>query len=268
MIQDTAAPALPKGPTVGDTIWVGRTVAVPPGSVVRASPWSLSGPVELLGQPQVIVTGDSATVRYPLVAWDPGGHVLDVPGPILIAPGGAEDTLASRQVTLLVSSVLPPGVPDSALPLQPGAGLVPRGEQSVLPLVVLWVVAALFLVLVVWWRRRRRGEGPVAAALTPAAVIPVDRWAAAGEGRAVVAAAATALRDRISSLIPSAVPAMELPALMELVRQERPDWPLIELGELLAELEQARFAPGSPPAVELDRRARDMGDRLRSRKSA
>jgi len=268
MIQDTTTPALPKGPTVGDTIWVGRTIAVPPGHVVRASPWSLSGPVELLGQPQVIVAGDSATVRYPLVAWDPGGHVLDVPGPILIAPGGAEDTLASRQVTLLVSSVLPPGVPDSALPLQPGAGLVPRGESSLLPLAALWAIAALFLVLVVWWRRRRRGEAPVARALIPSAAIPVERWTAAGEGRAVVAASAFWLRDRISSHIPAAAPALELPALVELVRRERPDWPLIELEELLADLEQARFAPESSPAVDLDRRVREMATRLHTRKPA
>jgi hypothetical protein len=268
MIQDTTTPALPRGPTVGDTIWVGRTIAVPPGIVVRASPWSLSGSVELLGQPQVVITGDSATVRYPLVAWDPGGHVLDVPGPILIGPGGVEDTLASRQVTLLVSSVLPPGVPDSALPIQPGAGLVPRGERSVLPLVTLWAVAALFLVLVVWWRRRRRGEGPVTTTLVPSAAIPVERWTAAGEGRAVVAAAASSLRDRITALIPSAGPALELPALLELVRRERPDWPLVELGQLLAELEQARFAPGSPAAVDLDRRVREVGARLRTRKPA
>jgi hypothetical protein len=268
MMQDTAAPAPPRGPTVGDTIWVSRTVAVPPGSAVRASPWSLSGPVELLGQPQVVMNGDSATVRYPLVAWDPGGHVLDVPGPILIAPGGAEDTLAARQVTLLVSSVLPPGVPESSLALQPGAGLVPRGERSPLPLVTLWGLAAVLLMLLVRWRRRRRAEGAVSTAAVPPAAIPVDQWVAAGEGRAVAAAAAASLRDRICSLVPQAAPALEPQALMEVVRRERPDWPLVELGELLGDLERARFAPGSPAAVELDRRARNLGSRLRPRKRA
>jgi hypothetical protein len=268
MTQDTAAPALPKGPTVGDTIWVSRTVLVPPGNVVRASPWSLSGPVELLGQPQVTVSGDSATVRYPLVAWDPGGHVLDVPGPILIAPGGAEDTLASRQVTLLVSSVLPPGVPDSALPLQPGAGLVLRGEQSAVPLLALWALAAVLLASFVWWRRRQRAERAAAAAAIPAAAVPVEQWAAAGEGRALATAAAIALRERIASFVPHATPALEPEALMEVVRRERPDWPLVELGELLADLERARFAPGSPAALELDRRVRELGARLRTRNPA
>jgi hypothetical protein len=266
-MQDTAAPPLPKGPTVGDTIWVSRTIALAPGMAVRASQWSLSGSVELLGQPQVMVNGDSATVRYPLVAWDPGGHVLDVPGPIIIGPGGTEDTLASRQVTLLVSSVLPPGVPDSMLQPQPGAGLVTRGENSIVPLLVLWSLAALAFGVLHWWRRRRREEGPVVLAPVPPAAVPVERWAAAGEGRAVVASAAMALRNRITSLLPSAAPAMEPAELMDLISRERPAWPLVELGELLSELELARFAPGSPAAVELDRRVRNLASRLKPVKS-
>ena len=34
-------------PTVGDTIWVGRTVAVPPGTTLRPADWDAPDPVEV-----------------------------------------------------------------------------------------------------------------------------------------------------------------------------------------------------------------------------
>ena len=59
-------------PTVGDTVWVRRTVRVPERHTARAADWELTGDVELLGPPELLLDGDSATVRYPLVAWTPG----------------------------------------------------------------------------------------------------------------------------------------------------------------------------------------------------
>jgi hypothetical protein len=151
MQQPTAAGS---PPTVGDTIWVTRSVAVPDGYAVRPNGWTLSGAVELLGQPSVERSGDSAVVRYPLVAWDPGRHTVVVPGPILIAPSGAEDTLPSRSITLTVNSVLPQGVPESTIQIQPGVGVVVRGEASPWPLVAALVVATILVVLFRWFRGR------------------------------------------------------------------------------------------------------------------
>jgi hypothetical protein len=50
------------GPTVGDTVWLSRTIAVPPGYVVRAADWDPADPIELLGRPLVVVAGDSARI--------------------------------------------------------------------------------------------------------------------------------------------------------------------------------------------------------------
>jgi hypothetical protein len=42
-------------PTVGDTIWITRTVDLPPGRTLRAADWEATDPVELLGRPRVIL---------------------------------------------------------------------------------------------------------------------------------------------------------------------------------------------------------------------
>jgi hypothetical protein len=47
------------------------------------------------------------------------------------------------------------------------------------------------------------------------------------------------------------------------VAQERPDWPLAELGDVLRELDQARFGTGAlPDAMALAQRAADLEPRL------
>src|SRR4029078_12844916 len=70
-------------PTVGDTIWLARSVAAPSRYVVRASDWDPADPVEPLGRPRVVITGDSARISYPTVIWTPGAHQIDLPRPPL-----------------------------------------------------------------------------------------------------------------------------------------------------------------------------------------
>ena len=98
------AAALQQGipPTVGDTIWLTRTVAVPPGHVVRPSDWDPADPVELLGRPRVVMTGDSALISYPTVIWMPGPQQVELPGPLLLGPGGRVDSLPGQQIRLTV----------------------------------------------------------------------------------------------------------------------------------------------------------------------
>src|SRR5919206_1224970 len=85
-------------PTVGDTVWLRQMVALPPGNVVRAADWTPSDPVELLGHPRVVATGDSAEITYPVVIWRPGMHTIELPGPLLLGPGGTVDSLAGTRV--------------------------------------------------------------------------------------------------------------------------------------------------------------------------
>jgi hypothetical protein len=255
-------PAAPSGPTVGDTIWVTRSVAVPDGYAVRPNGWTLTGAVELLGQPSVERVGDSTMVRYPVVAWDPGRHTIVVPGPILIAPSGAEDTLPPRSITLAVNSVLPTGVPDSSIQIQPGVGVVSRGESSPWPLGVALMLATVLVVLLRWWWGR---PGRTAKALTPPvspAVAPLESWHLAGEDRAVVAYAAAGLRDEIARGCVAAPAAMPARRLLAVLAHERPKWPLADLERLLAELDAARFSSGGSDAVGLARRADELRGRL------
>ncbi len=261
MTQQTGA----QGPTVGDTIWVGRSVAVPDGYAVRPGAWSLTGSVELLGQPTVERAGDSVVVRYPLVAWDPGQHVVQMPGPILIAPGGAEDTLPPRAVTVVVRSVLPRGVPDSTLQIQPLAGAIVRGQASPLPLAVLLVVATLLVAGLRWLRSRGAKPHPMPDPAPPVAHASLDSWHRAGEDRAVVAFATRDLRDGIRAGCPAALVELPTDQLLELLTRERPQWPLPDLARLLGELDLARFSAGGADAVALAKRAADLRHRLAER---
>ena len=162
-------------PTVGDTIWVTRTVQLPPGRSVRAAEWEVADPVELLGPARVILHDTSAEVAYPLAVWRPGSHTLQMPGPLLLAPGGGVDSLAPEPVTLRVQSVLPRAAADTAIQPQPRADFVPRPATTPVPLILLLVLAVAVLAPLHWWWRRRGRPRP---GPPPTPVPPDRRWTA------------------------------------------------------------------------------------------
>jgi hypothetical protein len=250
-------------PTVGDTIWLTRTVAVPAGNVVRPTDWDPTDPVELLGRPRVTMTGDSARISYPVVVWTPGIRLIDVPGPLLLGPGGGVDSLASEAMRVAVTSVLPPDVPDSTIPPQPRAALVPRLERSIVPLAILWLIGLLGLVpLHVWWRRRGK-PAPAAPTRSEVPEVPLSRWADDGEYRAVANVAALRLRAAVVQKVSEAHTGLDTERLLTQLAAARPDWPLDELGDLLRALDDARFGQlGSPEALELSQSTLEMRDRL------
>ncbi len=250
-------------PTVGDTVWLRRTVALPPGHVVRAAEWDPADPIELLGRPQVLVKGDSAEIRYPVVVWMPGPLSVEVPGPLLLGAGGTVDSLPGQPVRLVVRSVLP-ALPGDSLPRpQPRAALVPRREVSLLPPLLLGSLALLVLIpLHLWWNRR----GPPMPAPLPVSNLPdppLARWADDGEYRAVANLAAARLRSAIAQRVPSAHPGLDTDRLLAELAAMRPDWPLDELGRLLRDLDDARFGfIGSPQALALSETTLQLRDRL------
>jgi hypothetical protein len=250
-------------PTVGDTVWLSRTIAVPPGYVVRAADWDPADPIELLGRPRVVLAGDSAQITYPVVVWQPGPQLIELPGPLLLGPGGTVDSLRSQQVRLEVRSVLPRATPDSALSPQPRAGIVASRAVSLAPLVILWVISlALLLPLHLWWRRRGKATtGPAPNA--PAAEPPLARWADAGEYRAVANISAVRLRSAVAQRVAAAHPGLDTERLLADLAAVRPDWPLAELGDILRGLDEARFgvAPAAD-ALELSRSSVAMRARL------
>jgi hypothetical protein len=256
--------------TVGDTVWIRRDVDVPRGRTIRPADWQPEDPVELLGPPRVILRGGSAEIAYPVVVWVTGEHVLRPPGPLLLGSDGSVDSLPPLPVTLRVRSVLPKVPPDSALEPQPRAEFVARGATTPLPLVILLLLALLLLVaLHRWWRRR--GKPGAASPVEPGgpAEPPLERWADAGESRAVAAAATRRLRSILAARVPAAHAGLDTGTALLALRLARPDWPLEELGDLLHSLDEARFGHLSfPDAIGLARWAGEIEPRLMSEAAA
>lgn len=250
-------------PTVGDTIWLVRTVAVPSGSAVRPASWNPTGDLETLGPPRVTNRGDSVEIAYPVVVWLAGSRTVDVPGPLLLLAGGGVDSIPAQQMTVTVASILPAGVPDSLLQIQPAAQAVVRGERTLRPLIGLVLIASLLLLPVhLLWRRRGK---PLPRAVAPAVpALPLERWADAGEARVVLAAATSSLRDAIAREVPETRTAEELPQVLAAVRAARPEWPHDEIADVLGALEEARFTPETfPDASGLATRAETLASQLR-----
>jgi hypothetical protein len=252
-----------RAPTVGDTVWLSRTVALPPGHVARAPDWDPADPIELLGRPRVMVTGDSAEIAYPVVVWRPGQHLIDLPGPLLLGPGGTVDSLRGERLRLEVRSVLPAVPPDSVLPPQPRASLVALREVTLVPLAVLWTAAlAILLPLHLWWRRRGKPV-PAAPPGQPLPDAPLDRWADAGEYRAVANISVVQLRAAVAQRVAAAHPGLDTERLLAQLAAVRPDWPLEELGDVLRALDDARFGlTASPDTLRLSRSSLELRERL------
>jgi len=252
-------------PSVGDTVWLTRTVRVPAGYAVRATDWEPADPIELLGRGQVVMTGDSAGISYPVVLWRPGRHAIDLPGPLLLGPGGTVDSLVAERVSVEVRSVLPRVTADSTLAPQPRAGIVTRRVVSLAPVAVLWLGAALLLLpLHLWWRRRGKPVRTAAAPLRPEALqAPLERWADAGEYRAVANVATARLRAAMEQRVASAHPGLDTERVLAEIAATRPEWPLEELSELLRELDNVRFGlVPSAEALRLSQATLEMRDRL------
>jgi len=238
---------------------------VPVGYAVRAADWDPEDSVELLGRARVAMRGDSAVIAYPVVFWRPGQHLVELPGPLLLGPGGTVDSLGSERVRLAVRSVLPSVANDSVLSPQPRASLVAQRVVTLAPVGILWVVALVLLLPVhLWWRRRgrpTRAQPPAVRAdsLEP----PLARWADAGEYRAVASVSTARLRAVLAERVAAAHPGLDTERVLAELAAARPEWPLEELGDLLRALDDARFGhTASPDALELSRSTIQLRDRL------
>jgi len=184
-------------PQVGDTVWLVRTILAPSGREVRVAPWNPEGAIEALGPGLLVRRGDSLDVRYPAVGWLPGSHTVEVPGPVLVSPDGTTDSMPAMPVTITIASILPE-LPHDSLPApQPEASPVLRPIETAAPVLILLLLTSLVLIPAHYWWHRRGTPLPPASVPGPAAppALPLAAWVAAGEPRAVLAAAAAELRS-------------------------------------------------------------------------
>ena len=147
--------------TVGDTVWIERAVPPVGTAIIRPQPWTVGAIGQQLGPAEVRHGAGGAVVRYALVLWYPGEHLLTMPGPVLVKRDGSSDTLAASSVRVRVSSVLPAGSRRTTLPPKPARTPVPLADRSVLPLAVLTLVVLLAWAGAVDFGRKRGALPPV-----------------------------------------------------------------------------------------------------------
>ena len=225
----------PAAPTVGDTIWVERTIEAREGWVVRPGPWEPDDErIETLGAVVTALADGGVVVRYPLVAWEPGSHELTPPPAWRIGPGGEADSVPGGRVAIVVSSVLPA---DSIAP-RPPREPIERRPRTPVPAITGFTVG-IGLIAGVWrWRRRKvRSREPVAE---PG---PRRRLEPTGDPRVDAARLTARLRRTVALAAPAAHRALTTEECLAILASERPDWPLGELGDTLRRLDAARFAP-------------------------
>lgn len=236
-------------PTVGDTIWLERTVETPPGAEVRAAQWTPAEPMGLLGHAMIRRVGSQTVVSYPAVAWNAGTINLQIPGPILIRSDGTTDSLPAESRTIVVASVLPDSLPAERLPVQPEAGIVLERVTTPYPVLVALLIATLiFTPLAFWWVRTGPAMPPFKTP-TDRLVPPLAEWSEAGEPRAVAAVAARSLRYAILSQLPGIPQGLVSSRLIRVVEEQRPNWPAQELGNVLRALESVQYSAATPGEV-------------------
>ncbi len=232
--------ATPAAPTVGDTIWLERALAVPSGWQVRAGKLDATEAVEPLADPVVRRSPDGWVVRYAVVAWKPGAHKLALPPLWLLGPDGRADSTAGGTTSFSVTSV----IPDSLRQPSPQGLLAPlraAHRNSLPPLAALALAAGLLAAGVAARRRRPRAvEPPPPVPLERE--VPDTRWLAAGEPKAVAARAIWRLRAALARAIPEVHPALDTAECLQAVERVRPNAPLRELRDLLEQLDRVAFA--------------------------
>lgn len=184
--------------TVGDTLTIVHRVRVASDVVVQPRVPTDSSLVTLLSAPSFTREGDTVRIAYHVALWQAGTNELTLPGPVIVSAEGVVDTLPDFHVLLQVASLLPAGKATATVDPKAARPVLPRGDRTALPFLVLLGVLAILVALAWWWRRRR---GPERVLPRPPQVAPVDRermarWLDAGEAQLALTHVEALLRDR------------------------------------------------------------------------
>lgn len=262
LAQGLAWRAAPAGATVGDTIVLERVVPAGAGARGRTRALDASELVEPLGVPEIVPAADGLRIRHRVALFAPGIHALAMPAIELLHPDGAVEVVLGDTAFVRVAAV----IPDTLATPAPRPSQGPIGRPARRPWRAAAPVAVVVLLTGLWlaWRLRARRE--VVAEVTPDAAppdLPLMRWLAAGERRAVATIAVHRLRARVAGQVPDAARASSVAEWAAAVAAARPDWPVDEVADVLRALERARFAPlGADDLAELVDRADVAGARL------
>ena len=242
MMQAVVWEATPDVVTVGDTVWLERGLVVTdPSAQVRLGLLEASELLEPLGTPDVVNGPNGLVARYTIALFEPGDQTIELPDVQLVYDDGRVEVLVGGAAFVRVLSVLP--AEDSLPPPRASRNPVSQPMSRALPATLLVV---LVVVLTVGWgvqRRHPRARPAWTMAQVAPEDVPLSRWIAAGEPRAVATVTMNRLRGEILQYVPDAGPSLELDKWIEAVRASRPKWPLRELTDVTHALERASFAP-------------------------
>ncbi len=240
------ARVIPDTVTVGQPFVVSLRAIPPKGrqAIPPAVP-DTGGLVEPLDPANVTRRGDTLSVRYRLIAWEPG--VLTIPlGPVLMRLDSNEVSVP-LDVRVVVASVLPPEA----------ANRVPRNARDLFPVSARWwerwwqwmlVLLASVAAVYLFERWRRRQRAPVSETVSALAVaeaafgrLDARRLPDAGEGGRHVALAAEIVRQYLAMVEPSLAIALTNAELLEAVAPI-PGMPDRQLALVLDLVDRVRFS--------------------------
>jgi len=255
--------ATPVGPTVGDTVWLERSVVAPAGWRIRPGKLVPGSDFEPLTDPSVLRAPGPAgswIVRYAVSLWTPGAHVVGLPPVWRLGPNGETDSLPGGRARVDVRSV----IPDSVTQPRARGSIAPvRPERrSAWPLLAGALLAGALLWGGIRLRRRSRPTKPGRDVPVEPAV-PDARWLGAGEPRAVAARAAAQLRAALARAYPHASPALSTAECLAVLADNVPAERLRPIADLLPQLDRVAFAPAlaqGPEVATLARQARSLAE--------
>ena len=230
----------PSTPTVGDTVWLARQVTPPTGWRVRAGKFEETDNIGSLGDPAVLRAPAGWVIRYPVVGWVVGKHVVVLPPVWRLAPDGRTDSLPGGTARLDVRSV----IPDSTTDPQPHGAIAPlrRERRNPAPPLLAIVASAVVLAGASAWRRRRSRIAARTLQVPLEGEVPDARWLAAGEPKAVATRALGRLRVAIATAYPQASSALSTTECLAVLEGELSDIPFRQVADVLTQLERVAFA--------------------------
>ena len=248
---------LPETVTVGQPFIVALR-AIPPRGRLALAPAvpDTGGIVEPLDPAIVMRRGDTLSVRYRLLAWQPG--VLSIPfGPVLMRRDSS-DLQVPVDVRVVVASVLPADSSDR----------IPKDPRNLFPFVTHWwdrwwqwalaLVGVASVLYLLWrWTASRPTPVPVLATPVARAALAFDRLdaralTAAGEGARHVALVSEIVRQYLTEIEPALALSF---TNAELLRAIEPiaGIPDKQLALLLQDVDGIRFGGGRADPIAVQR---------------